>query len=727
MGNELAVINSHLSAETRQELDTVVDRIIERSKHNRNAINRMVFESTAVLTDSDRAQSELKNKGFFKRLIGGISGSNQRLQNEINNNHAAALYASQQMLNKLAEQNQLSFELIAAINNKLNNSLSQVAGEIENIYSGFRKFINASRSELVKLDSRLANVERNVEILNWQNSIEYLAFNGVEYRELDDAAKLLCLAKDFYEKTQGKWNTQDLLLLKSAMASIDMDSNKNINYFNVLKEIATTPELKAKLFDNESVKLVNDPSYLITMSTISKINSLQNEESYVVEAISDYMGQKGVDFDSDETISNLTKKYLAENALVNVDTDMKAYDFLVDLLFNLRSIEDGDYGQLVSSQSNGIKSQSGQDEELPPELEEACKLFWNCKLKEALPIFRKYANEGNTNAMYFLTQYPRIDDTLVSKKEGGFWIRLGTIKNGVLCKSVSLFNTRSSYNQSKNEKCYKQIVMEIQKVAYELKKINTGTVLDEFCLYEYMRCKLDYDLDELMKNTRYWMEWRKLGAYFEDESNKDINKALECYKNAIKYGCNYALYDIASLYDNELEDYESAISYYKRYYELNLPLAGKAANRIGVIFEDQDDEYNAIKWYEKAVEKGFAYAYSNLASFVEDDDPRRAIQLYKKSCELLKDIDNETVGSNACSLGNLFINAEKWSEAFFWLKKSAELNNGWGMTALGDYYNSLLESDVKDDTLALYWYVRALETGHDTQDRLKYYRVELNY
>jgi hypothetical protein len=65
----------------------------------------------------------LESKGFFQRFIGGITGSNKRLQDKINSNLRAAQYASQVTLQKLAEQNLMTFDLLTAVNNKLNASV----------------------------------------------------------------------------------------------------------------------------------------------------------------------------------------------------------------------------------------------------------------------------------------------------------------------------------------------------------------------------------------------------------------------------------------------------------------------------------------------------------------------------------------------------------------------------------------------------------------------------
>ena len=186
MAHELEVIKTDVfTNEEKTELNAEIDRIIEAHKNNRQEINRLVFESVSAMTAADEADEELSSKGFFSRLWGSITGSNQRLQNKINKNRAAAQYASQQTLQKLAEQNLMSFDLITAVNNKLNAFLTAVDSEFRNIYDGLAKFLRHNKNELARLETRLEKVERNVNLLTWQNSIEYQEFNGEEYIDMD--------------------------------------------------------------------------------------------------------------------------------------------------------------------------------------------------------------------------------------------------------------------------------------------------------------------------------------------------------------------------------------------------------------------------------------------------------------------------------------------------------------------------------------------------------------
>lgn len=382
MDAELKVVEPEVLTEEEQtELGQEIDHIITAHKNNRQEINRLVFESVAAMTKADKAESKLANKGFFSSLWGSITGSNKRLKKKIRENRAAAQYASQLTLQKLAEQNLMTFELITAVNNKMNASLTKVDEKFSQIYEGLGKFFKANRNEMVRLETRLEKVERNVNLLTWNNTIEYQDLNGTDYSDLDDISKIVCLTRDFYEITKGKWNTSDLLLLKNAMSTVGIDPKDKVNYFETIKAIAHDEILKERLLGGNIIGEISDPSYLISIGCLKKFEQLDHEESYLVETVADFMRQNGIDTNRDIICSNLTSKYLADKASVNVDMEVDSYDLILDLLYNLKQSSEENLLQLNSSQTEERKKQAedlfkqGKVYEEQDEFSKACDCY----------------------------------------------------------------------------------------------------------------------------------------------------------------------------------------------------------------------------------------------------------------------------------------------------------------------------------------------------------------
>lgn len=414
MVTELQIFETHeLAQEEKTELNTNIDRFIEANKNNRHAINRLVFESVAAMTEADAATEALSRKGVLSRWVGGITGSNQKLQNKINKNRAIAQYASQQTLQKLAEQNLMTFDLVAAVNNKLNASINNVNNEFVKIYEGLRKFFRHNRNELARLETRLEKAERNINLLTWQNSIEYLEFNGIEYSELDTVSKIVCLTRDFYEITKGKWSTSDLLLLKTAMATINIQPKEKTNYFNALKTISDNKVLLEKLLGGQVFPVIEDPSFLISMSTLKKLEACRTDEKYTVDAVSELLTESGVETDIDAISATLTKKYLSNIAFVNVDMDVECYDFILDLLYNLRESYDKNLltnDSLLPNNSHNKKNLIFDDETTLDSPQALFKQGWKYEQGDGVPkdlerakkLYEKAALKGSEIAKYRL-------------------------------------------------------------------------------------------------------------------------------------------------------------------------------------------------------------------------------------------------------------------------------------------------------------------------------------
>ena len=339
---QLTIVNENQITEAdRAEINTQIDNIIERHKNNRYEINKLVFESVVALTESENYSSELSSQGAIKRFWGGITGKNAKLKNQIDSSLAAAQYASQRTLQKLAEQNLMSFELIAAVNNKLNASLVSIENEINTVYGTLVAFFKQTKSDIIQLENRVERLERNVNLLNWQNSIEYQMWNGVEYTELDDISKIVCLTRDFYEITKGNWTTSDLLLLKTAMTTIGITSKYMISYYDFINAVSDNPQLLNKLFDGFNIVGIDKyPEYVTISAGIQKRQVLDNEERYLVDNTTEIIRKNGININRSLVLDDLLKMYERDKASVNIESQVNCYDFILEMLYNFEQIKE---------------------------------------------------------------------------------------------------------------------------------------------------------------------------------------------------------------------------------------------------------------------------------------------------------------------------------------------------------------------------------------------------
>ena len=709
MPNELSVVNADvLTEDEKKELDKSIENIILAHKENRQEINRLVFESVAAMTEADSAQTELSKKGMFSRFIGGITGSNQKLQNKINENRALAQYASQQTLQKLAEQNLMSFDLITAVNNKLNASMNAVNNEFKEIYAGLNKFLKYNRNALVRVEMRLERVEQNVNLLTWQNSIEYLEYEGEEYRDMDVTKKIVCLTRDFYEITKGKWSTSDLLLLKTAMSTIDIQPRDQVNYYGVLREISRNKKLKNKLLGNADIRPIEDPAYLISMGTMEKLDALEERESYIVDTVMGYMNQNNIQAKREDVCDSLTYNYLKERADVNLDMNVDSYDLILDLLYNIKQAEADNLLMMpIGEQEKKL------NEALNEALHKAEQLYLHCKFEESLPMFKILADEGNARAMYFLGKLYFNDLPKDKKNEelGTSWIRKGAELGDVLCRLNMAYIPGTSDEQKKS--IFTSIEPELKNLANE-GDMFAQDELGSVC--KFLNDESAMDWYKKSASQGYYLPMNKLGNEYYNQG--DYEESNKWYKLAGEAGYDWGWYNLANAYRKgngvEKDDYK-AMELYKKAYDIGDAAARKSADDIGNIYCDRGDYEEANNWYKLAGEAGYDLGWSNLADNYRigngvDKDEDKAIELYKKAY----DIGDAAAGKSADAIGNIYYYRDDYEEANNWYKLAGEAGYDWGWIHLANNYRTGRGVE-KDDDKAKELYKKAYGDSSDVE------------
>ena len=667
--NQLAIVdgNEVFTIDEQTELEKHIDHVIAAHKNNRREINRLVFECTSALTAADDASHELASKGFFSRLIGAITGSNKRLQNKINHNMRAAQYASQVTMQKLAEQNLMTFDLLTAVNNKLNASIDAVNEKFKEQFVILRNFILKTRGDMIGLSLRMDKAEWNVKLLNWQASVEYLTLNGVEYSDLDDTGKIVCLARDFYDLTGGNWTTSDLLLLKAAMGQIGMAPKKEINIFDTLKTIADTPVLQEKLLNHHGIKPISDPSYLISMGTLEKLNTLADKERYVVDVMAANYKNHGVTMGADEIRGDLAKGYMRQQANVNLNTNVGAYDFMLDLLYNLSE-----------STAEGLL-QCKDDKGLIP-------LFLTDHTKKAYEQIREAADEGNAIALYMMAAYfsqgygvqPINKQKAIAyfKKsyEAGYPVAGYDVAASLPDGSPEQKEIRNHAKDNILELANEGDVLAQATVAWGYRE-GYGTAVDFFEAVKWVQkaaeqglARAQYDLGRMYRNG-----YRNgTGVEQSDE------KAAEWYLKAAEQGFASAQYNLGAMYLHGTgveRSYEKAAGWYLKAAKQGL---ADAQYKLGLMYKcgtGVTRSYEkAAEWVQKAAEQGFADAQCKLGLMYEDDTG--VAQSYEKAVEWYLKAAEQGDAQAQYNLGVMYANGtgveQSYEKAREWLQKAAK-------------------------------------------------------
>lgn len=334
MGYKINILDKSINRIDSDSINNEIDRVVRRFSDNKVIINRMVFDSIALLTEAETAEEKLTNKGPLKRLIGAISGSNRKLADQIRSNRGKALYLAQQMLQKIAEEQLLTLDVIANIDNRLNFHIKDLNTKINNINKNLRLFLSTYREGLIAISEKIEKHDRDIALLKWLSTLRYQEFNGIKYKDLDELTKIVCIIKDFYDLTQGNWSQSDLLMIRVALDNLNIHFDLEFNYLEALLKIYSSSELNNIFIFNKEYNLSDDLSKsFIILNVFEKLTALDGKDNYLLDICKKINSNKLSDF---ELRREFIKSYYIYNQYLNIDYTIDVYNFILDFLYNLQ-------------------------------------------------------------------------------------------------------------------------------------------------------------------------------------------------------------------------------------------------------------------------------------------------------------------------------------------------------------------------------------------------------
>lgn len=255
--NLLTQENNQLLGEMeRQEIEFKVEDYIAKNLDNSAHIQDAAMEAIGHLSSIEGTANELNEQGIIMRVINSITGKNQKLIAQNQNNLAMAQYASYSLLMKMQEKNLITLELSAAMKNRLNRAFVEIGKLGETINT---QYINTYRSlsflfmrfrkEILTNRDRIDSLEYRMDVQEWLNYIEVHNYMGVKYKNLSLPVKVVCLVNDFFRLTKGRWNVKELKALEAAMLKLNLE-NELISYRDFKLAFNEKKELKHRLYND---------------------------------------------------------------------------------------------------------------------------------------------------------------------------------------------------------------------------------------------------------------------------------------------------------------------------------------------------------------------------------------------------------------------------------------------------------------------------------------------
>lgn len=277
-------------------------------------------------------------------------------------------------------------------------------------------------------------------------------------------------------------------------------------------------------------------------------------------------------------------------------------------------------------------------------------LYLDNRYKEAFPLVKEAAENGNPRAMYILAMMYRNNctDHYYAIKYTREWLK----------KSYSLGEPLSTANYAYwccgNEPEKKKAIL--NSVANKLEELAGNG--DTLAQYEYGDYLVNHPIndDDKQKGIDYMLlasskgfspATKLMGEYYKKGTKlpKDCKEALEWYKKAYEQGNPQAPYEIACMYnDDNLLGVDNILiaQWLDKAAEMG---HGKAMNWIGNQYWNgysgrQQSYSEAHKWYGLSAERGTAWGAANLAedymngTGFDNANKEKAIELYKKAYKL---------------------------------------------------------------------------------------------
>lgn len=577
-----------------------IDNAIQIFREDKFVINKLVFGSIELLASAEEAQRELKSKNFMQSFLGIITGANNKLRDKISNNLIQSQYLAELTLKKMMEEHLVSLDLIYSINRKLNLIRENLSGDINNLYSIIESYVEST-------NKRINNLEANNKFIKWYLTLPDREFNGCNYIQLDNLSKIVCLARDFFDKTKGNWDDEDLLLLKGALRKLDINPNDKINFLDSILTIYNDSNLRSKYFDCISIDDTENKSFLVTPLVLNKLNKFYDDEYFLLNTCKEFSKSKFNDY---TIVRNYIQDYIFYRYYIDIDRPIEMYDFLIELISNLNYLSQGK-NIMIDGDLDHYQSYTKIKIE-----EYASELYFkgiNFKMdKDNLQayeyLYKSYEN-GNLDSIYPLAEL-------------------------LFDENFNLYNVNEAINL-----CEKGISSGQYDCAYLLgyaydygKGIEVNKDLAE---KNYQICINNSENKELISNSKLELA----GILWKKASDQcDMNNIIKLYEDAINNNNYKAMYLLGDKYYSGYkieQDYDLAMFYFKMAARFNY---GRAEFNIGKMYEEGlgiiKSSEKAIEWYKLASTHGDVQALVSMADIYSDKKEfNTAFKLYNMAYE----------------------------------------------------------------------------------------------
>ncbi len=524
-----------LTTEEKTSIDEYIDRTYEEHKNNSKELTKLAMQASASISAGKARAEKLANQGWLKNAWGNITGKNRKIRGEIDRDFAISQQASIKMIVKLAEQNKLTFDAIVGINVKLNTLSNQIDNEFNEVYFQMNKMMTMAMSSLIRESTRIDKLERSMNVVQLESTIEYLEFGGTLYKDLPDNEKILCIVSDFFLATKGNYSINDIMMLKPMMGKVGINPEDKISMLSLYETLMSNDKIAGKLFeaiDKAKFKELDDIEIPL-LGNLQKIESLKSEEKYIVDSVVEMSKapEQDVQF-------NLLKNYANSNLNMDLEKDNSYFDLSVAIINELSNIDNVEIAETEETNIKKIPASAQNYYDM------AIELMGQENFKGGLFLLKKALENGMDNSEIY-ESLAKVSLYLGELDELPNYYKLAIERGAATCENyykfgISLFIKLFIEKQKENN--YEEVIKALEK-AIELSdksvyiSINLGVIYR--MLENYDKAVEYYDKAIKIEKDNALAYYNKAEAL--DKSDSDKNRFLieECLNKAIAFDSRY--------------------------------------------------------------------------------------------------------------------------------------------------------------------------------------------
>ncbi|WP_244289050.1 tetratricopeptide repeat protein [Brachyspira aalborgi] len=526
---------NELTNEEITSIDEYVERTYEEHKNNHKELTRLGMQASAAVAAGKARAAELANQSFLKNLLGNITGKNRKLRGEIDRDFAISQEASIKMIAKLAQQGKLTFDAIMGVNVKLNSLSNQIDKEFNEIYSQINKMMTMAMSSLIRESQRIDKLERSMNVVHLESTIEYLEFGGTLYKDLSDNEKILCIISDFFLATKGNYSINDIMMLKPMMDKIGVNPKDKISMLSLYETLNSNDKIANKLFealDKAKLKELDD-IYIPLLGNLQKIESLKNEEKYIVDSVVEISKSPEQDVQF-----SLLKSYANNNLNMDLEKENSYFDLSVAIINELSNI---DNVEIAETEEINIKKIPASAQNY---YDNAIELIGEEDFKGALFLLKKALENGMDNSEIY-ESLAKASLSLGEFDELPNYYKLAIERGNATYQNYYRFGISSFiklFVEKQKENNYEEVIKALEK-AIELSDksvyiyINLGVIYR--MLEDYDKAVEYYDKAIKLEKDNALAYFNKADALGKRDGNKNRFLIEECLNKAIAFDPRY--------------------------------------------------------------------------------------------------------------------------------------------------------------------------------------------